>query len=131
MPAKVLYEMPIRHRQLELCLIGALGFYLLTRFEVSKEIEDIRFDNKKAWFNRILFYLVRLLPWDWASGLGSFHLYIISRNQRHFFPSRIINQTLSLRFVGTNPMVFKPGMPFEAQITVRYHDQVSLAVYAL
>ena len=23
-------------------------------------------------------------------------------------------------------MVFKPGMPFEAQIAVRYHDQVSL-----
>ncbi len=41
--------------------------------------------------------------------------------------SRIINQTLSLRFVGTNPMVFKPGMPFEAQITVRYHDQVALS----
>ena len=40
------------------------------------------------------------------------------------FFSRIINQTLSLRFVGSNPMVFKPGMPFEAQITVRYHDQV-------
>jgi len=24
-------------------------------------------------------------------------------------------------------MVFKPGMPFEAQITVRYHDQVALS----
>ena len=39
----------------------------------------------------------------------------------------MINQTLSLRFVGSDPMVFKPGMPLEAQIAVRYHDQVALS----
>ena len=47
--------------------------------------------------------------------------------QRGFCESRVINQTLSLRFVGSDPMVFKPGMPLEAQIAVRYHDQVALS----
>ena len=27
-------------------------------------------------------------------------------------------------FVGRQPLVFKPGMPFETQIAVRYSDQV-------
>lgn len=52
--------------------------------------------------------------------------FFYNNTQRAFCETRIINQTLSLRFVGTNPMVFKPGMPFEAQIAVRYHDQVAL-----
>ena len=52
--------------------------------------------------------------------------FFYNNTQRGFCETRIINQTLSLRFVGTNPMVFKPGMPFEAQIAVRYHDQVAL-----
>ena len=47
--------------------------------------------------------------------------------QRGFCESRVINQTLSLRFVGSDPMVFKPGMPLEAQIAVRYHDQVIMS----
>ena len=48
----------------------------------------------------------------------------ISSLQRGFCETRIINQTLSLFFVGSKPLVFKPGMPFDAQIAVRYHDQV-------
>ena len=52
--------------------------------------------------------------------------FFYNNTQRGTCETRIINQTLSLRFVGTNPMVFKPGMPFEAQIAVRYHDQVAL-----
>lgn len=52
--------------------------------------------------------------------------YFYNNTQRGFCETRVINQTLSLRFVGSNPMVFKPGMPFEAQIAVRYHDQVAL-----
>ena len=52
--------------------------------------------------------------------------FFYNNTQRGFCETRIINQTLSLRFVGSNPMVFKPGMPFEAQIAVRYHDQVAL-----
>ncbi|TRY74425.1 hypothetical protein TCAL_00656 [Tigriopus californicus] len=53
--------------------------------------------------------------------------YFYNNTQRGFCETRIINQTLSLRFVGSNPLVFKPGMPFEGQIAVRYHDQVALA----
>ena len=52
--------------------------------------------------------------------------YFYNNWQRGFCETRIINQTLSLRFVGADPLVFKPGMPFEAQIAVRYHDQVAL-----
>ena len=51
---KVLYGRTIRHRQSELCSIEALGFYLLTRFDVSKAIEEIRFDDNKTWFNKKL-----------------------------------------------------------------------------
>ncbi len=53
--------------------------------------------------------------------------YFYNNTQRGFCETRIINQTLSLRFIGSNPMVFKPGMPFEGQIAVRYHDQVALS----
>ena len=52
--------------------------------------------------------------------------YFYNNTQKGFCESRIINQTLSLRFVGAEPLVFKPGMPFEAQVAVRYHDQVAL-----
>ena len=52
--------------------------------------------------------------------------FFYNNTQRGFCETRVINQALSLRFVGTDPMVFKPGMPFEAQIAVRYHDQVAL-----
>ena len=51
--------------------------------------------------------------------------YILFKFQRGFCETRIINQTLSLFFVGSKPLVFKPGMPFDAQIAVRYHDQVN------
>ena len=48
--------------------------------------------------------------------------------QKGFCETRIINQTLSLFFVGSKPMIFKPGMPFDAQIAVRYHDQVQTKI---
>ena len=50
--------------------------------------------------------------------------FFYNNTQRGFCETRIINQTLSLFFVGSKPLVFKPGMPFDAQIAVRYHDQV-------
>ena len=37
-----------------MCSIGALGLYLLTRFEVTDEIEDIDFSDNRTWFNRKL-----------------------------------------------------------------------------
>ncbi len=53
--------------------------------------------------------------------------FFYNETQRGFCETRIINQELSLRFVGSSPIVFKPGMPFEAQVAVRYHDQVALS----
>ena len=52
--------------------------------------------------------------------------YFYNNTQRGFCETRIINQTLSLRFVGNSPMVFTPGMLFEGAVSVRYHDQVAL-----
>jgi len=52
--------------------------------------------------------------------------YFYNNTQKGWCETRIINQTLSLRFVGNAPLVFKPGMPFEGAVTVRYHDQVAL-----
>ena len=39
--------------------------------------------------------------------------YFYNNTQKGWCETRIINQTLSLRFVGNPPLVFKPGMPFE------------------
>ncbi|XP_055943633.1 CD109 antigen-like [Argiope bruennichi] len=39
---------------------------------------------------------------------------------------RVVNSTITLRFLGTNPQVFKPGMPFKTHIAVSYSDLVSL-----
>ena len=52
--------------------------------------------------------------------------YFYGNTQKGWCETRIINQTLSLRFVGNPPLVFKPGMPFEGAVAVRYHDQVAL-----
>ena len=52
--------------------------------------------------------------------------FFYGNTQRGFCETRIINQTLSLSFVGNEPLIFKPGMPFEGAVTVRYHDQVAL-----
>ena len=57
--------------------------------------------------------------------------YFYNNTQRGFCETRIINQTLSLRFVGNSPMVFKPGMLFEGAVAVRYHDQVALPTEVL
>ena len=52
--------------------------------------------------------------------------FFYGNTQKGWCETRIINQTLSLRFVGNPPLVFKPGMPFEGAVAVRYHDQVQL-----
>ena len=52
--------------------------------------------------------------------------YFYGNTQRGFCETRIINQTLSLSFIGNKPLIFKPGMPFEGSVAVRYHDQVAL-----
>lgn len=40
--------------------------------------------------------------------------------------SRIINSSLSLKFLGVKPLVFKPGMTFTIYLAVTYHDLVKI-----
>jgi hypothetical protein len=42
----------MHHKNVNICSIGALGFYLMYRFEVTGEIFD--FATNKSWFNRKL-----------------------------------------------------------------------------
>ena len=38
-------------------------------------------------------------------------------NQTGFCVSHVINSSVSLQFVGSQPMVYKPGMPFEGVVS--------------
>ena len=44
----------MRHRKVELCSIDTLGLYLMTRFQVTNELDHIDFSDTKTWFNRKL-----------------------------------------------------------------------------
>jgi len=46
---KTLYGRVMRHKDVRLCAIGALGFYLLAKFHVSGEVLD--FSSNQSWFN--------------------------------------------------------------------------------
>ena len=52
--------------------------------------------------------------------------FLYNSTQKGLCETRIINNTLDLGFLGSKPMVFKPGMPFDGQIAVRFADQVPL-----
>ena len=41
-----------------------------------------------------------------------------------FGETRIIIERLKLDFIGHPPFVFKPGMPFEGHLSVKFEDQV-------
>ena len=41
-----------------------------------------------------------------------------------FGETRIIVEKLRLDFIGHPPFVFKPGMPFEGHLSVKFEDQV-------
>ncbi|XP_067144276.1 CD109 antigen-like [Centruroides vittatus] len=41
--------------------------------------------------------------------------------------ARIVNDTLNLFFLGSQPQIFKPGMTFQLRIAVSYHDFVPLS----
>ena len=34
--------------------------------------------------------------------------------------AKVINSSISLRFLGSDPHVFKPGMPFETHVSITY-----------
>ena len=48
---KILYGQCICHKNVNLCAIGALGFYLLARFHQTSEADGIQFKNNKRWFS--------------------------------------------------------------------------------
>jgi hypothetical protein len=49
---KIVWVRTMRHKNVNMCSIGALGFYLMSRFEVTGEIFD--FGTNTSWFNRKL-----------------------------------------------------------------------------
>jgi hypothetical protein len=49
---KIVWVRTMRHKNVNMCSIGALGFYLMSRFEATGEIFD--FATNKSWFNRKL-----------------------------------------------------------------------------
>ena len=48
---KPLYGRVIRHKDVNMCAIGALAFYLLTRFECTHEDRELDFRVNQNWFN--------------------------------------------------------------------------------
>ena len=48
--------------------------------------------------------------------------FFYNETQHAFAETRIIKKSLSLRFLGPTPMVFKPGMPFESQVSLMFND---------
>jgi hypothetical protein len=49
---KIVWGHTIRHKNVNMCSIGDLGFYLMSQFDVTGEIFD--FETNKSWFNRKL-----------------------------------------------------------------------------
>lgn len=49
--AKTIYGRLIRHKNVNMCGMGALGLYLMLRFHVTKELEEIDFTDNSKWFD--------------------------------------------------------------------------------
>lgn len=43
-------------------------------------------------------------------------------NETGFSMARIINSSISVRFLGSQPYVFKPGMPFSASVSTYIYE---------
>ena len=48
--------------------------------------------------------------------------FFYNETQHAFAETRILKKTLTTRFLGPTPMVFKPGMPFESQISLMFNE---------
>lgn len=48
---RILYGRSIRHRDVNLCAVGALALYLFARFSHSHEMDDVDFTSNRCWFN--------------------------------------------------------------------------------
>ena len=90
---KTLYGRCIRHRNVNECAIGALGFYLMARFMQSGEAESFDFTSNKAWFNIKLLTdsrgfdnTISVTDQAYASNMKNAcrHLGIISKHFVHF-----------------------------------------------
>ena len=47
-----------------------------------------------------------------------------------FGETRIIVEKVDLDFIGHPPFVFKPGMPFEGHLSVKFEDQVTTSLHS-
>ena len=47
--------------------------------------------------------------------------YFYNETQHAFAETRVVTKTLSLEFLGPQPMVFKPGMPLEGQVSAMFN----------
>ena len=56
----------MRHRVAELCPIGALGLYLLARFELTKEPQEFDFLTNSSWFNHKLLISPQVKKEKWS-----------------------------------------------------------------
>jgi hypothetical protein len=52
--------------------------------------------------------------------------FFYNNTQQGFCDSKIIEKTKELTFVGNAPFVFKPGMPYQGAVTVRYQDLMAV-----
>jgi len=48
---KTLYGRVMRHKNVNMCAIGALGMYLAHRFEYTDEMSNVDFTDNHAWFD--------------------------------------------------------------------------------
>lgn len=48
---KIVFGRVMRHIDVNACAIGGLAFYLMLRFEVTKEMETFDFEDNSSWFN--------------------------------------------------------------------------------
>lgn len=57
--------------------------------------------------------------------------YFYNDTQHAFAETRIMKKMMTLKFLGPQPMVFKPGMPFEGQLSVLFNDLMPVDVEVL
>ena len=57
--------------------------------------------------------------------------YFYNDTQHAFAETRIMKKTLTMKFLGPQPMVFKPGMPLEGQLSIMFNDIIPIDIDTL
>ena len=57
--------------------------------------------------------------------------YFYNETQHAFAEARIVTKKLTPKFLGPQPMIFKPGMPFEGQVSILFNDIIPLDIEVL